>query len=270
MNNENSLSPACIVLVRPEGDANIGAVCRAMKSMGFFSLRLVLPDLREPDEEQVHTWALSAFDIFEKAARFESLGQALADRDLAAGFTRRTGARRKGRVAALEEFVPLAAGRRYALVFGSESSGLTGEELEACSLAVTIPTDEAFSLPQPLPRGAACLLRSAERRPRRGDPCRKDTRDHPARCRERRVENMCRPEEDRVLHALRRRIPSNLDSRPYSAGRARQGGGRVSRKYLSENQESEDIPEVTRLSGKNAGQPDLPVVPYGYACSRIN
>jgi len=144
MKNESPLSPACIVLVRPEGDANIGAVCRAMKSMGFFSLRLVLPDLRQPDEEHVRTWALGAFDIYENAERFESLGAALADRDLAAGFTRRIGARRKGRVLLLNEFVPLTAGRKYALVFGSESSGLNREELEACTLAVTIPTDEAF------------------------------------------------------------------------------------------------------------------------------
>jgi TrmH family RNA methyltransferase len=144
MKSETLSSRACIVLVRPEGDANIGAVCRAMKSMGFFSLRLVLPGRRDPDEGQVRTWALGAFDIFEKAERFESLGEALADRDLAAGFTRRTGARRKGRVVALEEFVSLAAGRKYALVFGSESAGLSREELEACTLAVSIPTDTAF------------------------------------------------------------------------------------------------------------------------------
>mgnify|MGYP005847638323 CR=1 FL=1 len=144
MKNESPLSTACIVLVRPEGDANIGAVCRAMKSMGFFSLRLVLPGGREPAEEEVRTWALGAFDIFEQAQRFKSLGDALYDRDMAAGFTRRAGARRKGRVVLLEEFVSLAAGRKYALVFGSESSGLNGEELNACTLAVTIPTDEAF------------------------------------------------------------------------------------------------------------------------------
>jgi tRNA/rRNA methyltransferase len=37
------------------------------------------------------------------------------------------------------------AGRRVALVFGNETSGMTNEEAALCSLPVTIPTDAEFS-----------------------------------------------------------------------------------------------------------------------------
>ena len=138
-----------IVLVRPDGDANIGAVCRAMKSMGFASLTLVFPEERAVDEEIVATWALSARDIYHGARTVSSLEEALSSSSWSVGLTRRTGMRRTRRVVAVEEMAAeaaarAAAGARTALVFGNEATGLTREELEACSLAATIETDPAF------------------------------------------------------------------------------------------------------------------------------
>jgi TrmH family RNA methyltransferase len=139
-----------IVLVRPEGDANIGAVCRAMKNMGFTSLALILPDGREPDNKIVRTWALNAYDIFEGSRVYASLADALEDSSFSVGFTRRTGSRRRSRFFDLEEIAPriirrvLEAGEKQSLVFGNEQSGLDSDELALCSAAASIESHFAF------------------------------------------------------------------------------------------------------------------------------
>ena len=138
------------MLVRPAGDANIGAVCRGMKTMGFSSLALVLPGRRRIDDETVRTWSLHAYDLFASAHRCTGLTEALADCHFSLGFTRRGGARRKGAPIDVETILPRLIerveehGERCAAVFGNETSGLSREELEACSRAVSIDTDEAF------------------------------------------------------------------------------------------------------------------------------
>lgn len=79
-----------IVLVRPEGQANIGAICRAMKAMGVHRLRIV--DMQSPEDlTAIRTWSLSAFDIYENAQHFATLPQALADMTLVVATSRRLG-----------------------------------------------------------------------------------------------------------------------------------------------------------------------------------
>ena len=139
-----------VVLVRPEGDANIGAVCRAMKTMGFTSLSLVLPDGRVPDDQVVRTWALSAYDVFAESRRYTNLAEALQDSSFSLGFTRRAGARRSTRLFDLEEIAPrivrrvLESGEILSLVFGNEQGGLDSGELSLCSAAASIESHFAF------------------------------------------------------------------------------------------------------------------------------
>ena len=133
-----------VVLCRAEGSSNVGAVCRAMKAMGFG--RLLLADCPEHDRDTVHTSAIHAFDLYESAERHASLASALSGFSLAAGFTRRMGRYRKRSV----EVGPFAAGCLHrpvggiALVFGNERDGLSAEELDLCDEAVFIPTADAF------------------------------------------------------------------------------------------------------------------------------
>ncbi len=139
-----------IILVHPEGDANIGAACRAMKSMGFTSLKMVLSEEREPNPLTVRTWALRAFDIYEESRRYPALAEALEDTSFSVGFTRRTGSRRRTRFFDLEEIAPVIAGRvlgggeMIALIFGNEKSGLDSDELALCSAAASIDSHFAF------------------------------------------------------------------------------------------------------------------------------
>lgn len=169
---EPDLSRFIVVLSRAEEAGNVGSVCRAMKTMGLTRLRLA--GCPAYDEERIRTMSVHAFDLYEAAERFPDLPGALADTVLSAGFTRRRGERRKDVSQALPDFArwllgsgargeagraekealdrrtrapgaPGAAdGGKVALVFGNERTGLTVEELGACSRAVHIPSSEAF------------------------------------------------------------------------------------------------------------------------------
>jgi len=133
-----------IVLCRAEGPGNVGAVCRAMKTMGFHGLTLA--DCPEYPDGQVKTYALHAYDIYESARRCPDLETALRDCSLAAGFTRRGGRLRARRMLDVEDFARRELRRQgsTALVFGNERDGLSKEELASCDLAVRIPTSDSF------------------------------------------------------------------------------------------------------------------------------
>ncbi len=140
-----------VVLCRPEESRNVGSVCRAMKNMGFYDLRIA-GNREDFDENQVKTLALGAFDIWEKASFFSpdvaGLAEAVSDCSLAAGTTRRRGKRRKAFGLTPEQFAAnvkaSGSGAKVALVFGNERTGLTDEELDVCSLSVSIPTNPDF------------------------------------------------------------------------------------------------------------------------------
>ena len=140
------------MLCRPEEARNVGSVCRAMKNMGFCDLRIV-GQKEDFDERQVRTLALEAFDVWEGAAFFppsaQGLEAAIADCSIAAGTTRRRGKRRKGISFTPEQLAEnLAASgaeAKAAIVFGNERTGLTCEELSACSLSVCIPANPEFA-----------------------------------------------------------------------------------------------------------------------------
>jgi len=141
------LDHVCVVLVRPEGDVNVGSVCRAMKTMGLRALRLVGAPREAFDERRIKTWAVHAFELFDEARFCGTLAEALRDTALAAGITRRRGAWRKQVSLLPEELaerVAAAGGGTAAAVFGNERTGLTDEEISHCSLAVHIPASPVF------------------------------------------------------------------------------------------------------------------------------
>ena len=89
------LHDTSIILVEPSLAVNVGAVARAMKNMGFSSLRLVSPEAAsEHRSDPARRMASGAEDILDQARVFPSLGEALADIQVAAGCTARKG---KGR-----------------------------------------------------------------------------------------------------------------------------------------------------------------------------
>lgn len=134
-----------IVLVDTQDGANIGSVCRAMKTMGVTHLDLVTK--RKYDEDRVRTLALHAQDLWENATFYSTLEEALKDSVFTCGATRRRGKFRKQSAYSPEQlssFLSTFPEGKVSIVFGRESDGLTDEEVRQCASIVTIPTSPLF------------------------------------------------------------------------------------------------------------------------------
>lgn len=145
MDQKSNLGRIQIVLVGTQDGANVGSVCRAMKTMGI--TRLVLIGDREYDENRVRTLALHARDVWENAKRYETLSEALGTSVLTIASTRRQGKFRKDSVLNPEQLasrVQNTGEGLVSIVFGRESDGLTDEEVAQCAAVVNIPTSEDF------------------------------------------------------------------------------------------------------------------------------
>ena len=141
-----------VVLCRPSGPRNVGAIVRAVANFGPAEIVLVAPQrkalLVHPEFEQM---SHGVEDIVERCRVVGTLGEALADCTDSVGFTART---RHHRVipewsTRVDELSGIAADpeRRLALVFGSEVNGLSNEETDLCRELVHIETsDEHGSL----------------------------------------------------------------------------------------------------------------------------
>jgi tRNA/rRNA methyltransferase len=142
-----------VVLCNPDSSYNIGAVCRAMKTMGLTRLDIAGRILNF-DPEKIRFMAVHAYEVFDEAGRFATLGEALEGSVISAGVTRRGGKNRKHSHFLPEEFAmrtlsgpsrtSLQVPGSVALVFGNEEHGLTTEELAECSCAINIPSSPAF------------------------------------------------------------------------------------------------------------------------------
>ena len=129
------------VLVEPKESGNIGASARAIKNMGFRHLCLVRPPSEITDEAR---WlAHNALDILESAQAFESLEEAIKDKSIIVGTTRRAGKHRGLSMPAqkgCEYLLERAGENKVAVLFGREDKGLLNEEVAECGLLLHIPT----------------------------------------------------------------------------------------------------------------------------------
>jgi len=136
-----------LVFNEPQDPVNIAATVRAMKNMGFSSLRLVRPVQYDP--WRIEGVAHGTRDVVQQISHFDDLRAALADCTLVVAFA---GKRRAAKwpMASPREMAPLAldaaASGRVALLFGQEDHGLPNEALDLAQLLVTIPTTEHASL----------------------------------------------------------------------------------------------------------------------------
>jgi tRNA (cytidine32/uridine32-2'-O)-methyltransferase len=135
-----------IVLVETTHPGNIGAVARAMKTMGLTALYLVHPKIFPSADCTAR--ACGADDLLATAKVCVSLDEALQGCRLVIG----SSARR--RTVEWPTLDPRQAAQRLlaeadqgpvALVFGRESSGLSNTELDRCHLLAQVPTNPHFS-----------------------------------------------------------------------------------------------------------------------------
>ncbi|MBM3961161.1 MAG: RNA methyltransferase [Planctomycetes bacterium] len=131
-----ALAETHVVLVRPQGAANLGAVARALKNFGLS--RLTLVDSRIGSLVDAHRMAVHAEDVLAGARACASLAEATTD---ATWLVATTDAPPPGaRVLTPRQFVDESL-RRGAptLVFGGEQHGLEPGELLRCHAVATIP-----------------------------------------------------------------------------------------------------------------------------------
>ena len=145
MSLETALSRVRVVLCRPTHPGNIGAAARAIKTMGLSQLALVEPK-RYPDPEATAR-ASGAADVLAAARVCGSLDEALAGCRLAIGLSVRhrelVGRVQSVRDAAAEALRHAATGD-VALVFGTETYGLTNDEVGHCQTLAFIPANPDY------------------------------------------------------------------------------------------------------------------------------
>jgi len=140
------LTNIVVVLVRPRGSGNIGAVARAMKNTGLQELRIV--GKARTRSFWARAMAVHGRDILSQARCFETVRDAVADCSLVVGTTCRSGLYRKHseppRRLALQ-IVAAAQNGKVALLFGPEDHGLSNKDLEHCQLLISIPAHPDYS-----------------------------------------------------------------------------------------------------------------------------
>lgn len=135
-----------MVLVETSHPGNIGAVARAMKTMGLSELVLVAP--RSFPDAEATARASGADDILATARVEADLTAAIADCSWVVGASART---RGGRWPVLDprrsaaESAARMRREKCAIVMGPEQSGLTNEDLMRCHALVHIPTAPEYS-----------------------------------------------------------------------------------------------------------------------------
>ncbi len=157
-----------VVLVRARNPLNIGAAARAMGNFGFADLRIV-NDYDVPFQEARS--AVDAAPVLAEARQFASLAEAVADCTLVLGTTALGDRRLLHPVDVLRDAAVrmheagTAPDGRVALLFGSEKTGLSAEEMSHCHRLLTVPMRDggiSMNLGQAV---AVCLYELAREAP---------------------------------------------------------------------------------------------------------
>jgi tRNA/rRNA methyltransferase len=138
------LERVVVVLVRARNPSNIGAAARAMHDFGFKCLRVAN---EYPVPFEAAKSAVDASAVMDRTAHFGSVAEAVADCTLVIGTTAVGERVLQHSLRALPEaaeeierhLAQEGENGRVALLFGSEKTGLSNEELSYCHWLLTIP-----------------------------------------------------------------------------------------------------------------------------------
>lgn len=137
---------AVFILVEPQVPENIGFTCRSLKNMGFNDLRIVGKSREEL--QQAHVTAYQAHDLLENIKFYDRLLDAAKDIDLLIGTTARNRKNRNQLISSqkLNQFIVDRREhvKRYGVVFGNESNGLSNEDERLCHILSTIPMKTSY------------------------------------------------------------------------------------------------------------------------------
>lgn len=136
-----------ITLVKPIHPSNIGATARAMKTMGLTKLSLIAPQYFP--SPAANAMASRAVDILEQARVYPTLLEGIANSQIIFGTSSRERifewphlSLREAAALALKE---AQVNNKVNFLFGTESTGLTNDELKLCHYHVYIPANPEFN-----------------------------------------------------------------------------------------------------------------------------
>lgn len=146
MPDPDTPTPA-FVLVRPQMGENIGAAARAMLNFGLTRMRVTDPRDGWPNPKAV-AMASGAGRLLDAAGLFATTAEAVADCEMVFATTAR------GRDMTKPVYTPEAAmaearaltrqGRRVAVLFGPERTGLENDDIALANAIVTVPVNPDF------------------------------------------------------------------------------------------------------------------------------
>jgi tRNA (cytidine32/uridine32-2'-O)-methyltransferase len=135
-----------IVLVQTYHPGNIGAIARAMKTMGLKELYLVDP--REYPAEEASNRAAGALDVLDSATVVQTLPDALADctQVFATSARKRNYTRPQVTAEEASNWISENPNEKIAIVFGRERMGLSNEQLGLCQQLLYIPGNPEYDV----------------------------------------------------------------------------------------------------------------------------
>ncbi len=137
-----SLDNVVVILSRTTEPMNIGAACRAMKTMGLSRLRLISP--LNPKGKSAHALAHGAEDILENTQVMDDVMDAIGDCQVITGTTARQRQLRKNALLTPAEMsnhiADASRDATVAILFGTERTGLTNDEADLCRYLSTVDT----------------------------------------------------------------------------------------------------------------------------------
>ncbi|MBL7112577.1 MAG: tRNA/rRNA methyltransferase [Bacteroidales bacterium] len=134
------------ILIEPAVPGNVGASARAINTMGFNDMRLVVPC--DHLSEEARMFAHGSHHILENATVYTSFSESVKDIDFIIGTTAKKRSSKEEYIDC-KELTGLLEKKggtieKVGLVFGREESGLTNDELGQCDLATYIPMADPY------------------------------------------------------------------------------------------------------------------------------
>jgi tRNA/rRNA methyltransferase len=166
----------CFVLLFPSHPGNVGSAARAMRVMGFKHLRVVGPRHANVGKQpKAIALASGALDVLENLQEFETIDEALHDIELKVavsatgrefGPVPRTPEEMCAEIVQLSTAVAvLDDAPKIALIFGTERTGMSIEQVQRCQRLCSIPGTanyQSLNLAQAVQILSYCLGRAAQ------------------------------------------------------------------------------------------------------------
>lgn len=135
------------VLIRPQMGENIGAAARGMWNFGLDRMRIIAPRDGWPNQKAV-AMASGAGRLLDEAQIFDNTPSAISDCDYVYATTARPRGLTKPvlapEAAMSEARAMIAAGRKVAVMFGPERSGMENDDIARANAIISVPVNPDF------------------------------------------------------------------------------------------------------------------------------